>query len=89
MEAAEGMEAVNTRMTYEEACNLQESLWSPERVRAAIATGEAGLAALRVENRAKLWEAGWTSEALCEEGRRRMHARIAELKEQEGRERAG
>lgn len=78
-----------TRMTYEEACAFQKSLWSPERVRAAIDSGEAGMAALRVENRAKLFEVGWTSEALCDEARRRMHARIAELKEQEGRERAG
>ena len=70
-------------MTYEEACAFQKLLWSPERVRAAIACGDAGLQALRVENREKPASVGWTSEELCEEARRRMQVRIEERRKQE------
>lgn len=66
------------RISYEMACELQRSLWSPERLR------EKRLGLLREENRRRLFEVGWTSEELGEEAGRRMRARIAELKKAEG-----
>lgn len=82
---------MSTPMTYEEACALQKSLWSPERLRVEVLEGtedneqerDARLERFREENRQRLFEVGWTSEALVEEARRRMHARIAEMKAEE------
>lgn len=70
-------------MSYEDACALQEWLWSPERLREAI-NSPGGINALRVENRKRLEATGWTSAGLCNEAFRRMRERIEELKSKEG-----